>query len=96
MRRLLFFASGLSALALSTGASLAQSVDVEVYSPPRYSSSYYGEAYQVRPGARVYGYRAGPVTVEPQIILRPTSCGQFRYWDGSACVDARDNPPNIR
>jgi hypothetical protein len=27
---------------------------------------------------------------------RPTNCGEFRYWDGERCVDARDVPPDIR
>ena len=26
---------------------------------------------------------------------RPTSCGQYRYWNGQRCVDARYNTPYI-
>jgi len=34
---------------------------------------------------RVYGWTAA----------RPTSCGEFKYWDGRACMDARSNPPDV-
>jgi hypothetical protein len=34
----------------------------------------------------------GPVIVVP---LRPTSCGQYRYWNGVACVDARYHDPYL-
>ena len=39
------------------------------------------------------------VTENPPIIaivpVRPASCGQYRYWDGAQCVDARYNNPYI-
>jgi len=37
------------------------------------------------------------VPVAPVIVLppRPASCGEFRYWNGVACVDARYNNPYI-
>ncbi|HYD15250.1 MAG TPA: hypothetical protein VEA77_02510 [Hyphomicrobium sp.] len=36
---------------------------------------------------KVYGWSSrGP---------RGTDCGQFRYWNGDRCVDARDEPPNV-
>ena len=38
---------------------------------------------------------AGP----PAVILlpppRPASCGQYRYWNGERCVDARYNDPYL-
>jgi hypothetical protein len=34
----------------------------------------------------------GTVVVVP---LRPRSCGQYRYWNGSTCIDARYNTPYI-
>jgi hypothetical protein len=34
----------------------------------------------------------GTVLVVP---LRPSSCGQYHYWNGVACVDARYNTPNL-
>ena len=33
-----------------------------------------------------------PVVVVP---LRPASCGEYHYWNGVACVDARYNNPYI-
>jgi len=27
--------------------------------------------------------------------LRPRSCGQYHYWNGAACVDARYNDPYL-
>lgn len=35
---------------------------------------------------------AVPLVVVP---LRPRSCGEFHYWNGAACVDARYNPPYV-
>jgi hypothetical protein len=29
------------------------------------------------------------------VPLRPASCGEFRYWNGTACVDARYNTPYL-
>jgi hypothetical protein len=29
------------------------------------------------------------------VPVRPASCGEFKYWNGSACVDARYNKPYI-
>jgi hypothetical protein len=36
----------------------------------------------------------GPV-VMPVVPLRPLSCGEYRYWNGVACVDARYNDPYL-
>jgi hypothetical protein len=29
------------------------------------------------------------------VPVRPASCGQYRYWDGARCVDARYHDPYI-
>jgi hypothetical protein len=38
-------------------------------------------------------------TENPPIVaivpVRPVSCGEFHYWNGSACVDARYNTPYL-
>jgi hypothetical protein len=38
-------------------------------------------------------------TENPPIVaivpVRPMSCGEFHYWNGSACVDARYNNPYL-
>jgi hypothetical protein len=40
----------------------------------------------------------GAVPVVPVVPLpppRPLSCGEYRYWNGEACVDARYNNPYL-
>ena len=38
-------------------------------------------------------------TADDDVVLiaprRPRSCGEFHYWDGTACVDARFNDPYL-
>jgi hypothetical protein len=34
-----------------------------------------------------------PIVVE--IPARPASCGEYRYWDGERCLDARYNKPYL-
>lgn len=29
------------------------------------------------------------------VPVRPTSCGEYRYWNGNRCVDARYNDPYL-
>lgn len=36
-------------------------------------------------GPAIFGWHA----------LRPLSCGEYRYWNGIECLDARDVPPDI-
>jgi len=41
---------------------------------------------------------AAPIAVVPVVPLpppRPLSCGEFRYWDGERCLDARYNKPYL-
>ena len=94
MRRSLLITTAIAALAFSYGTASAQSVGVEVYTGPRYEMYPYGDHYQHRPGTRVYGYYQE--NDEPRIMVRPSNCGQFRYWNGKACVDARVTPPDLR
>lgn len=44
-----------------------------------------GTFYPPADGPAVFGW----------IAVRPASCGQYRYWDGTQCLDARDNPPDV-
>ena len=52
-------------------------------------------------GAANVDVEVAPVAVpeNPPVIaivpVRPVSCGEFKYWNGSACVDARYNNPYI-
>jgi hypothetical protein len=67
--------------------ALAQAV--EAYPDQGY---YYYEEYETTP--RVYEYRSDrPVVVHP---VRPANCGEYRYWNGTRCVDARVVPPDVR
>jgi hypothetical protein len=39
-----------------------------------------------------------PVVVQQPIVVlspRPASCGEYRYWNGQYCVDARYNRPYL-
>jgi len=38
------------------------------------------EEMKTVPGPRVKGF----------VATRPTSCGEFKFWDGTKCADARD------
>jgi hypothetical protein len=71
----------------SSGA-FAQPADVYVYPDEPYS---YEES---APAPPVYQYRSDrSVVLRP---VRPANCGEYRYWNGERCVDARDIPPDIR
>jgi hypothetical protein len=59
---------------------------------------------------RNHGYGPDTVIVTPPVVVqegvlnpptvmivpvRPVSCGQYHYWDGDHCVDARYNNPYV-
>jgi len=50
-------------------------------------------------GRNAYDELTGVVAApgEPIILapVRPRSCGQYRFWNGYACVDARYNNPDL-
>ena len=48
---------------------------------------------EIIPDEPVYLYEPLPPNEVP---VRPANCGEFRYWDGESCVDARVVPPDIR
>ena len=66
-------------------------------------NGYYPGAAPVIVGAPPVVVTAPPVVVEgaPVIVevplapLRPLSCGEFRFWNGEACIDARYNKVDI-
>lgn len=54
-----------------------------------------------QPGG-VYAERPLPVPAPDYIaptygggVLRPSNCGEFRYWNGHRCADARLEPPYV-
>lgn len=56
------------------------------------------EGYVVRPPRPVVIYPGaapyGP-PVYGWVYVRPQSCGEYRYWDGEGCRDARFYAPDI-
>lgn len=86
-------AAGIAIAPLSASAQ-----DVYVYPETFYG---YGDADVVAPayGPQVYGYYQEYVPPLPSVSVRvPTvrnGCGQYHYWDGRRCVDARFVPPDI-
>jgi hypothetical protein len=48
----------------------------------------------------VYGYVAPPAVSYPPpvygwVLVRPISCGKYRYWNGEYCADARNALPYV-
>jgi hypothetical protein len=43
-------------------------------------------------GVTVRGETPPVIAIVP---VRPVSCGEYRYWDGERCVDARYNSPYL-
>ena len=86
------------AVPVTYGTAFAQSVGVEVYGGPSY---YYADpdddvVVTERRRPRAYGYNYNPVIEAPDVVvIRPANCGQFRYWNGVRCADARVNPPAL-
>lgn len=81
----------------SSGAS-AQGVGIYV-GPSGPSGGYYGYSpgysREYRSGPRVYGYTRrydddADVTFRVERPARRGGCGQYRFWDGDRCVDARN------
>jgi hypothetical protein len=50
------------------------------------------EAVETDPNLAEGGLNPPVVAIVP---ARPASCGEFRYWDGNRCVDARYNNPYL-
>lgn len=84
------------AMAQNSGAYGYNSAPAPAYRPvapaPAYRPITPAPAMPVRPGTRIYQTTpAGTATV----YVAPRNCGVYRYWDGTECVDARDDPPPL-
>ena len=99
MRLAIITAAAAVLASLAAASSASAQVGFGVYVGP---SDYYNDDYAPPPTRpRVYGYTS---TYEydrrPDVVVpapgRRGGCGEFFYWDGSACVDARNNPPDLR
>lgn len=86
MRQYLLVAPLLAAVVCGSGSASAQQV-IETYPNDPYYEEY------VQPVPRVYRYGSDAPVLLP---VRPASCGEFRYWNGEHCVDARVIPPAVR
>jgi hypothetical protein len=73
-----------------SGGAFAQRIGVEIDADEPYSYERDGDR---APRGNRYRSDERPVVVIP---LRPANCGEYRYWNGERCVDARDVPPDIR
>jgi hypothetical protein len=88
-----------TALAGAASSASAQRVGVEIYAGP---SAYYDDDGYAAPaygyGPRVYADEETVVDT-PEVVVRTPrrsgGCGEFFYWNGVRCIDARTNPPDL-
>jgi hypothetical protein len=52
----------------------------------------YRRSAEPLPAERYDGAIAVPA---PVVVVRPTSCGLYKYWNGMTCVDARYTNPYL-
>jgi hypothetical protein len=89
--RSIIAAAVMAAVLGSSGVAFAQRTDVEVYAD---GPDYYRA--EPAPGASRYYYRSEAQRPVGVIPIRPANCGQYHYWNGERCVDARVVPPDLR
>lgn len=92
---LIFCGWSLPHVALASDLLLDDEFEEEVYLPEEST-----EVPFIAPPVTAYG--SAPIVVDQYappvygwVITRPTSCGQYRYWNGDRCVDARYRPPDL-
>ena len=64
--------------------------------PPAYAPPRPSVVFVPVPAAPVYMVPVPVPYAYPgaaSLYARPANCGEYRYWDGTECVDARDVPP---
>lgn len=91
MRAIMPAALAAAIVAAGSSAAFAQRVGVEIDT----GEPYYYRYEQPAPGAYRY-YRSFDERPTVVVPLRPANCGQYRYWNGQRCVDARVVPPDLR
>jgi hypothetical protein len=87
MRSVLLLASTAAAIFVGSGGVFAQQLIEPYPADPPYYNEY------APSGSSAYRYRSDTPALVP---ARPVSCGEFRYWNGERCVDARVIPPDVR
>lgn len=81
-------------LVLASGVASADEWDVPAYFPDQYDGPPSRAVQLAPPPPTLLPPAAGPA-VFGWVAVRPASCGEFRYWDGTQCLDARDDPPYV-
>jgi hypothetical protein len=100
MRLAIITAAAAALASLAAASSASAQVGFGVYVGP--SGTYDDYDYAPPPTRpRVYGYtNTYEYDRRPDVVVRAPGrrggCGEFFYWDGSTCVDARTNPPDLR
>jgi hypothetical protein len=93
MRSSLIAIGAVMVTALGASSASAQSFGIYVGPGPDYAyEDYYGNGPSYGYGPRVYGYGRRYLERDPALRrVRPAGhCGEYRFWDGDACVDARN------
>jgi hypothetical protein len=84
-------AGAIPSLSLKSATPLVQKSD--------YWHRYYRQHGYPPPAVVPVPVPVAPPALNPPIVtevpVRPASCGEYRYWDGAACVDARFNKPYL-
>jgi len=84
-------AGAVQPVSLRAPASLVQKVD--------YWHRYYRQHGYPPPPVVPVPVPVPPPALNPPVVmevpLRPASCGEYHFWDGQACVDARFNKPYL-
>jgi hypothetical protein len=100
MRFAIITAATAALASLAAANSASAQVGFGVYVGP---SGYYDDYDYAPPPprTRVYGYTSTyDYDSRPDIVVRAPGrrggCGEFFYWNGTHCVDARTNPPDLR
>jgi hypothetical protein len=93
----LVFSAGGSASAAPLPGTSSSTVASGLVEPVGWRKRYY-RRYGVLPTAPAVAGDAVVVTDDGVMVVapvRPLSCGEYHYWNGSACVDARYNDPYL-
>src|SRR5262249_40243254 len=101
MRLAIISAAAAALASLAQVGPAAAQVGFGVYVGP--SSAYDEYDYTspaYRTGPYTYGYSSTYRYDEPEVIVRGPArrngCGEYFYWNGRECVDARSAPPDLR
>ena len=102
MRSLFALSAAILAFGLASGIGAGVADAARVLTSPEASPAIvenvamYGRRYRSAVPADPYDDSlVGDAVPAPVIVIRPPSCGVYKYWDGAACVDARYTNPYL-